>query len=108
MTATPTTANSAILRASMIASLAQLSFGRTNTPLPVADLELDDAAFSADFSSGLERISLQLRSPPDIDIGRYASSCGSWSPYSVTGTIPMALSEAIIATYITIHIARSP
>jgi hypothetical protein len=41
-------------------------------------------------------------------IGRYASSCGSWSPYSVTGTIPMALSEAIIATYITIHIARSP
>src|SRR5262245_1690970 len=38
----------------------------------------------------------------------YASSCGSWSPYSATGNIPMALSEAIIATYMTIHMARSP
>src|SRR5262245_53068830 len=41
-------------------------------------------------------------------LGDYASSCGSWSLYSATGTIPMALSEAIIATYITIHMARSP
>jgi hypothetical protein len=40
-------------------------------------------------------------------LGDYASSCGSWSLYSATGTIPMALSEAIIATYITIHMARS-
>ena len=40
--------------------------------------------------------------------GDYASSCGRWSLYSATGTIPMALSEAIIATYITIHIAQSP
>jgi 8-oxo-dGTP pyrophosphatase MutT (NUDIX family) len=37
-------------------------------------------------------------------LGDYASSCGSWSLYSATGTIPMALSEAIIATYITIHV----
>src|SRR5262249_53515185 len=34
----------------------------------------------------------------------YASSCGN----SATGNIPMALSEAIIATYMTIHMARSP
>src|SRR5436853_6480969 len=40
--------------------------------------------------------------------GDYASSCGSWSLYCATGNIPMALSEAIIATYITIHMARSP
>jgi hypothetical protein len=40
--------------------------------------------------------------------GDYASSCGRWSLYSATGTIPMALSEAIIATYVTIHIAQSP
>jgi hypothetical protein len=40
-------------------------------------------------------------------LGDYASSCGSASPASATGTIPMALSEAIIATYKTIHIARS-
>jgi hypothetical protein len=32
-------------------------------------------------------------------LGDYASSCGSWSLYSATGNIPMALSEAIIATY---------
>ena len=38
----------------------------------------------------------------------YASSCGSWSLYSATGNIPMARSEAIIATYMTIHMARSP
>src|SRR5262249_49947490 len=41
-------------------------------------------------------------------LGDYASSCGSWSLYSATGNIPMALSEAIIATYMTIHMARSP
>src|SRR5262249_49323452 len=41
-------------------------------------------------------------------LGDYASSCGSWSVYSATGNIPMALSEAIIATYMTIHMARSP
>src|SRR2546430_8577691 len=41
-------------------------------------------------------------------LGDYASSCGSWSLYCATGNIPMALSEAIIATYITIHMARSP
>src|SRR5262245_5560639 len=41
-------------------------------------------------------------------LGDYASSCGSWSLYSATGNIPMALSEAIIATYMTIHITRSP
>jgi hypothetical protein len=41
-------------------------------------------------------------------LGDYASSHGSWSLYCATGNIPMALSEAIIATYITIHIARSP
>src|SRR5262249_20365578 len=40
--------------------------------------------------------------------GDYASSCGSWSLYSATGNIPMALSEAIIATYMTIHMPRSP
>ena len=34
-------------------------------------------------------------------LGDYASSCGSWSLYCATGNIPMALSEAIIATYIT-------
>src|SRR5262249_46909978 len=32
-------------------------------------------------------------------LGDYAWSCGSWSLYSTTGNIPMALSEAIIATY---------
>ena len=41
-------------------------------------------------------------------LGDYAWSCGSWSLYSATGNIPMALSEAIIATYMTIHMARSP
>ena len=41
-------------------------------------------------------------------LGDYASSCGSWSLYSATGNIPMALSEAIIATYMTIHMGRSP
>ena len=41
-------------------------------------------------------------------LGDYASSCGSWSLYSATDNIPMALSEAIIATYMTIHMARSP
>src|SRR5215831_3921063 len=41
-------------------------------------------------------------------LGDYASSCGSWSLYSAIGNIPMALSEAIIATYMTIHMARSP
>jgi hypothetical protein len=41
-------------------------------------------------------------------LGDYASSCGSWSLYCATGNIPMALSEAIIATYMTIHMARSP
>jgi hypothetical protein len=41
-------------------------------------------------------------------LGVYASSCGSWSLYCATGNIPMALSEAIIATYMTIHMARSP
>src|SRR5215470_11917354 len=41
-------------------------------------------------------------------LGDYAWSCGSWSLYSTTGNIPMALSEAIIATYMTIHMARSP
>jgi hypothetical protein len=41
-------------------------------------------------------------------LGDYASSCGSWSLYSATANIPMALSEAIIATYMTIHMARSP
>ena len=40
-------------------------------------------------------------------LGDYAWSCGSWSLYSATGNIPMALSEAIIATYMTIHMARS-
>jgi hypothetical protein len=38
-------------------------------------------------------------------LGDYALSCGSWSLYSATGNIPMALSEAIIATYMTIHMA---
>ena len=38
-------------------------------------------------------------------LGDYASSCGSWSLYSATGNIPVALSEAIIATYMTIHMA---
>jgi hypothetical protein len=38
-------------------------------------------------------------------LGDYAWSCGSWSLYSATGNIPMALSEAIIATYMTIHMA---
>ena len=41
-------------------------------------------------------------------LGDYAWSCGSWSLYSTTGNIPMAPSEAIIATYMTIHMARSP
>ena len=41
-------------------------------------------------------------------LGDYAWSCGSWFLYSATGNIPMALSEAIIATYMTIHMARSP
>src|SRR6516164_4189830 len=41
-------------------------------------------------------------------LGDYAWSCGSWSLYCATGNIPMALSEAIIATYMTIHMARSP
>src|SRR6516165_8822164 len=41
-------------------------------------------------------------------LGDYAWSCGSWSLYSATGNIPMALSEAIIGTYMTIHMARSP
>ena len=41
-------------------------------------------------------------------LGDYGWSCGSWSLYSATGNIPMALSEAIIATYLTIHLARSP
>src|SRR5262245_8008265 len=41
-------------------------------------------------------------------LGDYASSRGSWSLCSATGNIPMALSEAIIATYMTIHMARSP
>src|SRR5262249_40961498 len=41
-------------------------------------------------------------------LGDYASSCGSWCLYCATGNIPMALSEAIIATYMTIHMARSP
>ena len=41
-------------------------------------------------------------------LGDYASSCGSWSLYSAIGNIPMALSEAIIATYMMIHMARSP
>src|SRR5262249_47063560 len=41
-------------------------------------------------------------------LGDYAWSRGSWSLYSATGNIPMALSEAIIATYMTIHMARSP
>src|SRR5262245_13993137 len=41
-------------------------------------------------------------------LGDYASSCGSWSLYCAAGNIPMALSEAIIATYMTIHMARSP
>src|SRR5262249_18763023 len=41
-------------------------------------------------------------------LGNYASWCGSWSLCSATGNIPMALSEAIIATYMTIHMARSP
>jgi len=38
----------------------------------------------------------------------YASSRGSWFLYPATSNIPMALSEAIIATYMTIHMARSP
>src|SRR5215470_12399758 len=41
-------------------------------------------------------------------LGDYAWSCGSWSLYSTTGNIPVALSEGIIATYMTIHMARSP
>ena len=41
-------------------------------------------------------------------LGDYGWSCGSWSLYSATGNIPIALSEAIIATYMTIHMARSP
>ena len=41
-------------------------------------------------------------------LGDYASSCGSWFLYSATGNIPMALSEAIIATYMTIHMADPP
>jgi len=53
MTATPTTANSAILRASMIPKLAQSSLGRTNTPLPAPILNSAIAASSADCSSGL-------------------------------------------------------
>src|SRR5262249_42811542 len=40
-------------------------------------------------------------------LGDYAWSCGSWSLYCATGNIPMARSEAIIATYMTIHMARS-
>ena len=40
-------------------------------------------------------------------LGDYASSCGSWSLYSATGNIPMALSEAIIATYISSLKARN-
>src|SRR6516165_4341612 len=47
------------------------------------------------------------RSTRDHRPMHYASSCGSWSLYSATGNIPMALSEAIIATYMTIHMARS-
>ena len=41
-------------------------------------------------------------------MGDYAWSCSSWFLYSATGNIPMALSEATIATYMTIHMARSP
>ena len=41
-------------------------------------------------------------------LGDYGWSCGSWSLYSATGNIPMALSEAIIATYMTIHIGPIP
>jgi hypothetical protein len=42
------------------------------------------------------------------DAGRLRVGVRSWSLYSATGNIPMALSEAIIATYMTIHMARSP
>src|SRR5262249_53887594 len=41
-------------------------------------------------------------------LGDHTRSCGSWSLYCAIGNIPMALSEAIIATYMTIHMARSP
>src|SRR5262245_64580513 len=41
-------------------------------------------------------------------LGDYASSCGSWSLYSAIGNIPMALSEAIIATAALAPAGRTP
>ena len=70
-----------------------------------ASIELLSAQSSASSHGGKTRCRRRDARPM---LGDYAWSCGSWSLYSTTGNIPMALSEAIIATYMTIHMARPP
>jgi hypothetical protein len=75
-------------------------------------MEMRAAAAGSAASVQQLNASERARGASAISGGCYASSCGSWSSSAGTGTrlgaSPMALRDAIIATYMTIHIALPP